>query len=96
MKQTIIDAISNFQVLTFIYSGIPRVVEPHAFGISRTGKEILRCFQTHGGHVTSGHKWVLCEMRKISDLKVSGTRFQTPRSGYRRGDPDMISIFAQL
>lgn len=96
MKQTIIEAISNYQVLTFTYSGIPRVVEPHAVGLSRTGKEVLRCFQTHGGHVTPGHEWDLCELSKISDLKVSGTIFQTPRSGYSRGDRHMISIFAQL
>lgn len=96
MKQTIIDAISNFQVLTFTYSGIGRVVEPHAIGISRTGKELLRCYQTLGGHVTPGHEWDLCELSKISNLSISGDYFQTPRPGYRRGDSHMISIFAQL
>jgi hypothetical protein len=96
MKQIIIDAINNFQVLTFTYSGIPRVVEPHAFGLSRTGKAVLRCYQTHGGHITPGHEWDLCDLSKISDLKVAGALFQIPRSGYRRGDSHMIRIFAQL
>lgn len=96
MKQTIIDAIDNLQVLTFTYSGIPRVVEPHALGISRTGKEVLRCYQTHGGHVTPGHEWDLCELSKIYNLSISGTYFQTPRPGYKKGDSHMISIFAQL
>ncbi|MEN5313528.1 hypothetical protein [Pseudomonas koreensis] len=96
MKQTIIDAISNYQVLTFTYSGIPRVVEPHAVGLSRTGKEVIRCFQTHGGHVTPGHEWDLCELNKISDLKISGATFHTPRPGYRRGDSHMTHIFAEL
>jgi hypothetical protein len=96
MKQTIIDAINNLQVLTFTYSGIPRVVEPHTLGISRTGKEVLRCYQTHGGHVTPGHEWDLCELSKISNLMISGAYFQTPRPGYSKGDRQMISIFAQL
>lgn len=96
MKQAIIDAIDNLQELTFTYSGIDRVVEPHAIGISRTGKEVLRCFQTRGGHVTPGHEWDLCELSKISNLGISGVSFQAARPGYKRGDSHMISIFAQL
>lgn len=96
MKQIIVDAIRNRQVLTFTYSGITRSVEPHAVGISRTGKEVLRCFQTHGGHITPGHEWDLCELNKISDLKPSGAIFQAPRADYRRGDRHMSHIFAEL
>jgi hypothetical protein len=96
MNQLIIDAINTLQVLKFTYSGIDRVVEPHAIGISRTGKVLLRCFQTLGGHVTPGHEWDLCELRKISNLRVSSDYFQGPRPGYRKGDSHMASIFAQL
>lgn len=96
MTQLIIDAINNLQVLKFTYSGIDRVVEPHAIGISSTGKILLRCFQTLGGHVTPGHEWDLCELSKISNLSFSGDYFQTPRPGYRKGDSHMIRVFAQL
>ncbi|BCX70090.1 hypothetical protein [Pseudomonas izuensis] len=96
MRQIIIDAINNLQVLKFTYSGIDRVVEPHAIDISRTGKILLRCFQTLGGHVTPGHEWDLCELSKISNLSFSGDCFQAPRPGYRKGDGHMIRIFAQL
>ncbi|WP_414891430.1 hypothetical protein [Pseudomonas serboccidentalis] len=96
MKQTIIDAISNHQVLTFTYSGIARVVEPHAVGLTRNGKEMLCCFQTHGGHVTPGHEWDFCELNKICDLKTSGAIFRDPRPDYRPGDSRMMVIFAEL
>ena len=96
MSQIIIDAISTLKVLKFTYSGIERVVEPHAIGISRTGKVLLRCFQTLGGHVTSGHEWDLCEVSKISNLSFSGDYFQGPRPGYQKDDSHMVSIFAQL
>ena len=96
MTQLIIDAINNLQVLKFTYSGIDRVVEPHAIGISSTGKILLRCFQTLGGHVTPRHEWDLCELSKISNLSFSGDYFQTPRPGYRKGDSHMIRVFAQL
>ncbi|MNM21806.1 hypothetical protein D3C81_321710 [compost metagenome] len=96
MNQLITDAINTLKVLKFTYSGIDRLVEPHAIGISRTGKILLRCFQTLGGHVTPGHEWDLCELSKISNLRVSGDYFQGPRPGYRKGDSHMVSIFAQL
>jgi hypothetical protein len=96
MNQLITDAINTLQVLKFTYSGIDRVVEPHAIGISRTGKVLLRCFQTLGGHVKPGHEWDLCELSKISNLRVSGDYFQGPRPGYRKGDSHMVSIFVQL
>lgn len=96
MSQIIIDAINTLQVLKFTYSGIDRVVEPHALGISRTGKVLLRCFQTQGGHITLGHEWDLCELSKISNLGFSGDYFKGPRPGYRKGDSHMIKILAQL
>jgi hypothetical protein len=96
MRQIIIDAINNLQVLKFTYSGIDRVVEPHAIGISRTGKVLLRCFQTLGGHIAPGHEWDLCELSKISNLSFSGDYFQAPRPGYQKGDSHMTRILAQL
>lgn len=57
MLQTITDAIRNRLVLTFTYSGITRIVEPHAVGISKAGNLILRCYQTHGGHMDRPEHW---------------------------------------
>jgi len=96
MKQLIIDAITNRLVLSFDYDGILRVVEPHAIGISRAGNEVLRCYQTHGGHITPGHNWDLCELGKIVGIKTTGEVFSSARNGYKRGDSHMTQIFAQL
>lgn len=96
MLQTITDAIRNRLVLTFTYSGITRIVEPHAVGISKAGNLILRCYQTHGGHITPGHVWDLCEVHKMGDLRATGDTFLAPRPGYRRGDKHMTHIYAEL
>jgi len=53
MNQMICDAIYNRCVLKFTYHGHPRVVEPHAYGLSRAKKEVIRCYQT-GGTSDSG------------------------------------------
>lgn len=96
MLNAIIDAINNTQIISFNYDGLPRIVEPHAIGTSRTGKQVLRCYQTEGGHVTAGHDWDLCDLDKIVNLKSTGRNFIGPRPGYRRGDAHMTQIFAQL
>lgn len=96
MHQTLINAICNREILSFTYSGLARVVQPVAIGISSTGKKVLRCFQIQGGHITHGHEWDLCEVTKISNLQLTGRNFLHEPPGYRRGDKGMISIFAQL
>lgn len=96
MLDIIINAIRQKQVLAFTYDGLDRVVEPHAVGISRAGNEVLRCFQTHGGHVNPDHDWDLCELSKMAGLRVTGASFQLPRPGYKRGDRGMQRIYAEL
>ncbi len=50
MNQTIISAIRNQQTLSFNYDGQPRIIEPHTYGVTTTGKESLRGYQVQGGH----------------------------------------------
>ena len=92
----IIDAINEKQVLSFSYDGFQRTVEPHAVGTSRSGNDILRCFQTAGGHVTSGHEWDICLLSKISGLRMTGDVFATARPDYKKGDKGMSHIYAEL
>jgi len=96
VRKLIINAIKNRQILSFSYGGYAKVVEPHAVGISGTGKVILRCYQTQGGHVTSGHDWDLCETSKISNLALTGKNFVNVRPGYKKGNKGMSRIYAEL
>ncbi|QUM82028.1 hypothetical protein HWV01_17950 [Moritella sp. 5] len=96
MIESIIRAINNNEEISFVYSGLPRVAQPCAVGISRAGNEILRCFQTEGGHITPGHEWDLCTVAKISNLELTGKQFQVIPHGYKQGDRGMRRIYAQL
>ncbi|WP_435607900.1 hypothetical protein [Pseudomonas knackmussii] len=96
MLDLIIDAIHHKLVLTFTYDGFDRTVEPHTVGISRAGNQVLRCFQTQGGHVHPNHNWDLCELSKIKGLRTTGANFLAPRPGYKRGDKGMTRIYAEL
>jgi hypothetical protein len=96
MRQTIINAINGRKVLAFTYDNISRTVEPHAVGMSTAGNDVLRCYQTQGGHVSATHAWDLCELSKMSQLRETGDSFASARPGYRRGDKAMTHIYAEL
>lgn len=96
MLQTIINAICTKQLLSFTYGGLPRLVEPHAVGLSTAGNQVMRCFQVGGSHKKAGHDWELVKLEKIVGLVATGKYFAGPRPGYKRGDSAMSTIHAEL
>lgn len=48
MNQIICEAIKSKRTLSLNYGGGARVVEPHCYGVSRSGEELLRAYQTSG------------------------------------------------
>lgn len=96
MLQTIINAIHTKQLISFTYDGLPRLVEPHAVGLSTAGNQVMRCFQVEGSHKKAGHDWDLVKLEKIVGLAATGKHFAGPRSGYKQGDSAMSTIHAEL
>ena len=96
MQSELVRAIEERRYVTFIYDGVAREVQPAALGDLTTGVLALRCYQTAGGHVTSGHEWNLCKVEKIRQLQVLSKTFSENPPGYRRGDKQMVSVYAQL
>jgi len=97
MNQIICNAIYNRCVLKFTYHGHPRVVEPHAHGLSQARNEVIRCYQT-GGTSRSGKvpDWKLMRVDRIESLAVTKTHFVGVRNGYVKGDKGMSTIFCEL
>lgn len=97
MNQTIITAIRNLEQLTFSYDGLQRVVEPHTYGITTTGKQSLRAYQVQGGHLSEHiQPWHLFTVSKMVGLRSTGNKFQGARQGYKRQDTALQQIYAQL
>jgi len=80
-------------LLEFDYNGHHRIVEPHTYGVSSTGKDTLAAFQTQGtsdkGTVPD---WKQFTVDKVKHLKASGTTFTGTRPGYTRGDSRMTKF----
>ena len=97
MNQAICDAIRNRYVLRFTYDGHPRIVEPHAYGLSRAGNEVMRCYQTGGtSRYSKVPDWKLMKVARIKFLTVTEEHFVGERPKYQRGDKGMSTIFCEL
>lgn len=94
---TIAKAIEHRELLSFIYNGHPRLVEPHTYGISSTGKESLLAYQIKGGHSSDHHEpWHLFSISKMLGVIPTGQTFAGPRKSYKRTWPPMRTIYIQL
>ncbi len=97
MNQTIVTAIKEKRLLSFTYDGYARVVEPHCYGITTAGNEAIRCYQVRGGS-SSGKvpDWRMMTIDSIRGLTLTQETFSLPRTGYKRGDRGMSTIFCEL
>lgn len=97
MDLTIIAALSEKRRLSFSYDGHPRIVEPHCYGITKAGKEAIRCYQvSDAGMKPDGNPWHLMNVSMMEDLHILAESFSDPRPGYKKGDEVMTTIFVQL
>ena len=97
MRQMIIQAIRDRELVTFFYDGYPRTVEPHAYGESSKGEELHRAYQVAGGS-SSGRvqSWRLFKVDQINGIHQDGECFSGPRPGYKLNDSALDIIYAQL
>ncbi|HEY0946751.1 MAG TPA: WYL domain-containing protein [Opitutaceae bacterium] len=97
----LVQAVTQRRVVTFNYDGRRRVVEPHAYGRSRKGHNLLRGFDVEAAAVEAGRAkkasgWALYSVDKMANVEVTERTFAEPRPGYRRGDRKMRRIHVEL
>lgn len=92
MNDTIHCAITNKQRMRFIYHDRLRITEPQCYGVSSTGKEVVRVYQISGG----AQREPLFEVAKMENLSLINEYFTEPGPNYKRDDSAMKEIFCQL
>ena len=97
VNKDIVSAIEKKLVLQFTYHGQERVVEPQTYGVSKTGKEVLRARQIGGGS-RSGRSRIakLFDVKEMSGLKPTGDHFRDALPEHNPKDSAMVEIFATL
>lgn len=96
MLSMIETCIAHRWLLSFVYDGLPRVVEPHLVGYSTTGKQLLRAYQVDG-QSESGRipDWRLFEVGKMRSPGYQQTYF-TPRPEYKPEDKQIPRVIARV
>ena len=97
MQSLICEAINSRHCVEFGYDDHHRVVEPHVFGESRAGNQLLRGYQVAGGSVSQDEPpWRLFSADKMIGLQTSERTFQGTRPLYNPDDPAMETIYCHL
>ena len=70
MEHIIIEAIRDKKFIEFYYHGLPRIAEPHVYGITNGVRQLLG-YQT-GGHSSKGGlpDWRRFDLNQISRLSI--------------------------
>ena len=89
-------AIHNRNLLSFMYHGRPRLVEPHTYGIDGKGHKALRAYQIGGSASERIPCWRTFHESEMLALSVSAQQFLGPRPEYKRNDEAFATICAQL
>jgi predicted DNA-binding transcriptional regulator YafY len=93
----ICDAIQNKRMLSFVYEGYNRVIEPHTHGVDKKGHQALRAYQVTGGSESGEYVgWKMFHVSEIKNIRVLENQFFGPRDGYKRGDKAFDRIQCQL
>lgn len=97
MNTLIKQAIENRKLLEFYYKDDLRIVEPHTYGVSTTGKESLSAYQVGGESSDSKTiDWKLFTVDKIQNLRIKETSFTGTRDGYNPNDSRMSQIYITI
>lgn len=97
MNSLLCKAIQEKKVVTFYYGGGQRSAEPHCYGVSKDGKELLRAFQV-GGYSSSGNPvgWKLLHLDELTGLQITDQTFPGPRPQYNPADKAMARVISCL
>ena len=93
MRREICNAIHRRKLISFLYKGRRREVEPHLLGYDSDGDLTLSAWQIAGG---SGTGWRDFHLSKLSGLTIGLTEFSGPRPGYNSKDQTISRIICRL
>lgn len=95
--QILTEAIQNRQIITLVYGGYQRGVEPFTLGYSHRGTLTLSGFQVTGRSRSGGiPDWRRFDLQKMSQVEVHEEQFTGNRAGYNPRDQRMSRIMATV
>ena len=97
VTELLTSALNERRVVTFIYKGHERRVEPHALGKGTDQKPVLLGWQVSGGSQSEPPPgWRVFLLTDIQEWVVSETTLAKPRADYRKGGRGLVSIDVEI
>lgn len=97
MNEIICQAIRHRKLLMLRYRGRRRLVIPHCYGITTTGKPGLRAFQVRNTSQTRQlPAWKLFDLTLASGIRITDLSFDEPMPLHQCLYTDMEQIFCTL
>ena len=91
------EAIRNRRLLMFGYGDAVRVVEPHLYGASAAGHELLSAWMRPGQSRTDPEGgWRTFRVEEMRDVDALPETFTGPRPGYNPSADRMARVFCRL
>lgn len=96
MDSIICNAISNRKCMSVWYNGGTRIIEPHCYGQSTSGNDLLRCFQVSGfSNTGKSTDWKLMKTSELKHIVILEQCFQV-RPKYNPFDQAMSSYYCRV
>ena len=90
---TIYEAIDQRRMLSLVYKGGTRTVEPYIVGYTENSKLLLSAVQRSGG---SGNGFRSFDVEEISEVTKTGRRFSGAHPDYNPYDPIFAHVLRQV
>lgn len=96
--QSVYRSLEKHQLLAFDYDEKLRVIEPHAFGLTKDGNLALRAYQLSGESSRPLPTWAMYRLDKIVNPRVLETPSGAPRvnEGFVPNDRHLAHIFLEV
>lgn len=97
LESLICEAIRRRSLLMYEYGGLIRVVEPHLYGVTGAGAELLSGWLRPGYSRSDPQGgWRTWRVDRISSAQRLDHPFDGPRPGYNPGDPRLARVVCAL
>src|SRR4051812_7359335 len=97
MNVVICDAIRARRLLRFFYEGYERIVEPHVYGETSAGNEVLRGWLVRGWSKSDPEPgWRMFRLDGMQDVAAMAEAFEAARGGYNPEDTQIARVYCRL
>lgn len=95
-SQEVYRALDRNKLLSFYYDEQLRVIEPHAFGITKDGNLAVRGYQVSGESSQPLPGWRMFRLDKFEHARALATDSHAPRPDFKPNDKHLAHILLEI